>query len=1456
MSSNHTGQLGKIGFRLMVSLLLAITAGFFCSVADAKSDSSKLMDQMKIQFHTALKNGDVVKAKDIWTSIDSNFQDKFDKLAVRSMISSSAAAEYGTLNKLLVDHPARFRKMVLFLSSINQNFMGSGAIGTTGVLSGRIRDYKTRKGIADAKVVISGHETTTNGKGEFTLNGLPEGVYDLFAFATGYKLNLNWGTQISASGNLRLSLRLHAADYIPPTQEETRAKMNAVMTQLGKALKPAKSTGTETIEGTLLDADTSAPIAKAQVIMGCQTAVKSTNSDAQGHFVLKGIPTEVCNFTVMQSNVTFANMLQKAQAGTDRSYGFSAKYKITAHPNHTLVKTWKIKAKGIDLGGTVKGVVLNTLDDTPVPEVDVQVIIHRVGLAIVESKNAKSDAQGRFEIQFIPAGEYTIEANKKVFNRASQPINIVKGKSVAVTLKLAPITVGGVTGIALNASNQKPLTGVKITVGTKTAMTDAQGRFKLVGIDAGKVTVGGSKAVFKAALQAVTVQAAKSVDVTLKLEPITVGVVTGVVLNAVDQKPLSNVEISLGVISTTTNAQGRFKMTDVQSGEAKVEGSKAVFKPASQNVKVEPAKSVDVTLKLVPITVGVVTGVALNATNQKPLNDVRIMIGAKFTTTDVQGRFKLTGIDTGKVRVEGSKAVFKSAAKNVTVQPAKNVGVTLKLAPITVGDITGVALNADDQKPLAGVKVTMGVKTVITDAQGRFKFSDIDASEVTIDGIKAVFKPASQGVKVEPAKSVVVTLNLSPITVGEVAGVALNATNQKPLAEVKISLGSKVTATDAEGHFKLVDIDAGDVTVGGSKAVFRPVSQNVTVQPAKMVNITLQLEPITVGEVTGVALNATDHKPLVGVQISVGASSAVTDTQGQFKLVGIDAGEVTVEGSKAAFKPASQSVKILAAKSVAVTLKLPPITVGEVTGVVLSAADQTPLTGVKVTVGTKIATTDAKGHFKLSDIDAGDVMVEGSKAVFKPASQGMKILAAKSVAVTLKLVPITVGDVTGVVLNAINQKPLVGVRINIGSKLATTDGEGHFKLVGINAGDTMVEGSKAVFKPASKGVKVEPAKSVVVILKLAPITVGEVTGIALNAVDQMPLAGVKISVGTKTAVTDTQGHFKLSDINASDVTVEGSKAVFKPASQSVKILAAKSVAVTLKLSPITVGEVTGVALNAADQKPLAGVKVVVGTKIATTDAQGYFKFSDINAGDVTVEGSKAVFKPASQGVKVLAAKSVDVTLKLMPITTASIRGIVVDKKNKKPIKGVRVSTGNKADETDAAGRFSLKYIDIGKVVLISRHIDYKTDEYRIELKAGHTYDKKVEMERRREDVVELERALKEKGTVDLYGIHFDSGKDQFLPSSLPTLQAVSEVIKADSKGVFEVSGHTDSDGRKNYNQNLSERRARTVIRWLINHGVRTDQLKGKGYGETKPVVPNNTEAGKALNRRVQLRVTR
>lgn len=86
------------------------------------------------------------------------------------------------------------------------------------------------------------------------------------------------------------------------------------------------------------------------------------------------------------------------------------------------------------------------------------------------------------------------------------------------------------------------------------------------------------------------------------------------------------------------------------------------------------------------------------------------------------------------------------------------------------------------------------------------------------------------------------------------------------------------------------------------------------------------------------------------------------------------------------------------------------------------------------------------------------------------------------------------------------------------------------------------------------------------------------------------------------------------------------------------------------------------------------------------------------------------------------------------------------------------------------------------------------------------------------------------------------------------LDGVTMVLKEYDKTVIEVAGHTDSSGSDQYNQSLSERRAQSVAGYLASHGVKSQRLITVGAGETRPVASNDTEQGRAANRRVELTV--
>jgi OOP family OmpA-OmpF porin len=100
-------------------------------------------------------------------------------------------------------------------------------------------------------------------------------------------------------------------------------------------------------------------------------------------------------------------------------------------------------------------------------------------------------------------------------------------------------------------------------------------------------------------------------------------------------------------------------------------------------------------------------------------------------------------------------------------------------------------------------------------------------------------------------------------------------------------------------------------------------------------------------------------------------------------------------------------------------------------------------------------------------------------------------------------------------------------------------------------------------------------------------------------------------------------------------------------------------------------------------------------------------------------------------------------------------------------------------------------------------------------------------------------------------IHFEFNKDKIRPESFPVLDAVVEALQKIQSIKIEVQGHTDNKGAAAYNKNLSDRRAKSVMKYLLEHGIEISRLASHGYGFERPLVDNSTEQNRALNRRVQ-----
>ncbi len=103
-------------------------------------------------------------------------------------------------------------------------------------------------------------------------------------------------------------------------------------------------------------------------------------------------------------------------------------------------------------------------------------------------------------------------------------------------------------------------------------------------------------------------------------------------------------------------------------------------------------------------------------------------------------------------------------------------------------------------------------------------------------------------------------------------------------------------------------------------------------------------------------------------------------------------------------------------------------------------------------------------------------------------------------------------------------------------------------------------------------------------------------------------------------------------------------------------------------------------------------------------------------------------------------------------------------------------------------------------------------------------------------------------------INFETASDVLSRQSRPTLRALAAVALRCNSVLIEIAGHTDSEGHPERQQPLSERRAQAVANFLIDQGVEAARIRAVGYGDTRPIAPNDTQENRAKNRRIEFSV--
>jgi OOP family OmpA-OmpF porin len=218
------------------------------------------------------------------------------------------------------------------------------------------------------------------------------------------------------------------------------------------------------------------------------------------------------------------------------------------------------------------------------------------------------------------------------------------------------------------------------------------------------------------------------------------------------------------------------------------------------------------------------------------------------------------------------------------------------------------------------------------------------------------------------------------------------------------------------------------------------------------------------------------------------------------------------------------------------------------------------------------------------------------------------------------------------------------------------------------------------------------------------------------------------------------------------------------------------------------------------------------------------------------------------------------------IPSRTIKGSVVSCTDRAPVSGVMVqildaATGNPitTKQTDANGQYQVVLQDPRSLKAIAKMDGYADTVSIVSVPEEMEIDQ-LEFSAGAFCIRPLPPPLPPVGTiVEIPNILYDFNKATLQAVSFPVLDSLATLLMANPNTVIEIRSHTDDIGSDAYNLDLSNRRAQSVVDYLISRGVKTEQLQSKGYGESLPLEPNkingkDNPAGRAKNRRTEFKV--
>lgn len=607
----------------------------------------------------------------------------------------------------------------------------------------------------------------------------------------------------------------------------------------------------------------------------------------------------------------------------------------------------------------------------------------------------QTDAEGMFELKEIPL---TKDPTKLVITAPGfleQQIAVdpqTQGRNpLMIPLRGATTVEGQVRDQASNT----PIAGATVSLPTwdVSVETDAEGRFQIADVPAGKMSIEIAKPGYGPATleETLTADAGGILNVQLAGQ----GKLVGRVIDALSpEKPIPGAQVYLlnTPLSTTTDANGRFEIPGIPTGTVTIAVQAEGYQTESSDQELKATE-------IRPFPVGLhgaatLRGRVLNQATGQPMPGATVQLlhpqlNREPLHTNDQGEFEFRRLPPGQQAVKVSSAGFEDASADVV---AKEEPETIEIALTGTAKLTGTVKDASEKKPIPNAEIQIkGTELAAkTDEQGQYEISGIPGGDATVQIVGRGYRQQERPQTFEVGKAALLDVELKGGTI--LSGLVMDELSNRPIAKAQVQLvgSTQKTETDNEGRFRFEDVVAGPKSLSINADGYQPTEQKTELKTDEeaALEIGLQGDAVLVGKV----VSAVDETPIQGanVQLADGSREAQTDAKGEFRLENVPSGLKDITVSQDGYQTANVSRTMASGEETNVEVVLRGA--AQLTGTVTTEAGR-PLVGANIRVAENSlgAVSGEDGKFQVEGLTPGDVKLKVSAKGFFPEERTEKL---------------------------------------------------------------------------------------------------------------------------------------------------------------------------------------------------------------------------------------------------------------------------------------------------------------------------------------------------------------------------------------------------------------------------------------------------------------------------------